>query len=128
MRVLLDTHTLLRMLMGDDRLSPHARSLLLEPTNERWVLPISLVEIALKIRIGKLTLKKSFSDLFPSQLVLNDIVLLPIEAQHVELLTTLPIHHRDPFDRLIAATALSEGLTLASADVVFGAYGVTRCW
>ena len=50
MRVLLDTHTLLRMLMGDDRLSPHARSLLLEPTNERWVLPISLVEIALKIR------------------------------------------------------------------------------
>jgi PIN domain nuclease of toxin-antitoxin system len=50
------------------------------------------------------------------------------EAEHIEPLTTLPLHHKDPFDRLIAATALVEGLTLVSADAVFDAYGLTRLW
>jgi PIN domain nuclease of toxin-antitoxin system len=49
-------------------------------------------------------------------------------AQHVEPLTTLPLHHRDPFDRLIAATALVEGLTVVSADAAFDAYGLPRLW
>ncbi|HEU5117328.1 MAG TPA: type II toxin-antitoxin system VapC family toxin [Isosphaeraceae bacterium] len=53
---------------------------------------------------------------------------LPIELRHTAALTTLPYHHRDPFDRLLAATALVEGLALVSADSVFDAYGVTRLW
>jgi PIN domain nuclease of toxin-antitoxin system len=54
--------------------------------------------------------------------------LLPLEAEHIEPLTALPLHHKDPFDRLIAATALVEGLTLVSADPAFDLYGVSRLW
>ncbi len=54
------------------------------------------------------------------------LLLLPLESKHIEPLTTLPLHHKDPFDRLIAATALVEGLTLVSADAAFDAYGLSR--
>ena len=74
------------------------------------------------------TWSEPFAVLFPSQLTLNRIELLPIQVAHIEPLTTLPPHHKDPFDRLIAATALVEGLTLVSADPAFDAYGVTRLW
>jgi PIN domain nuclease of toxin-antitoxin system len=60
--------------------------------------------------------------------VAEDIHLLPLEPQHIEPLTTLPLHHKDPFDRLLAATALVERLTLASIDSAFDAYGVARLW
>jgi PIN domain nuclease of toxin-antitoxin system len=53
---------------------------------------------------------------------------LPLEPPHIEPLTTLPLHHRDPFDRLLAATALVEGLVLVSPDPAFDAYGLTRLW
>lgn len=56
------------------------------------------------------------------------LILLPLELQHIDLLTTMPLHHRDPFDRLIAATALIEGLRPVSADAAFDAYGLTRVW
>jgi PIN domain nuclease of toxin-antitoxin system len=57
-----------------------------------------------------------------------NIHLLPMEARHIEPLTTLPLHHKDPFDRLIAATTLVEGLTLVSKDPVFDLYGLSRLW
>ena len=66
--------------------------------------------------------------LFPALFTTNDIHHLPIESQDIEPLTTLPAHHKDPFDRLIAATCIVEGLTLASADPIFDAYGLTRLW
>jgi PIN domain nuclease of toxin-antitoxin system len=71
---------------------------------------------------------KPYPVLFPAQLVANDIHLLPMEPRHIEPMTTLPLHHKDPFDRLIAATALVEGLTLVSADPIFDAYGLARLW
>lgn len=66
--------------------------------------------------------------MFPASLFAVDIHLLPLEIDHIEPLTTLPLHHKDPFDRLIAATALVEQLRLVSADPVFDAYGLTRLW
>ena len=66
--------------------------------------------------------------MFPADLAAEDIHLLPLEPQHIEPLTALPLHHKDPFDRLLAATALVERLTLASIDPVFDAYGVARLW
>ena len=97
--------------------------------NERWLSPISLLEISvLKVRLGKLPLPAPYSVLFPAESLANDIHLLPLEPDHIEPLTMLPFHHKDPFDRLIVATALVEGLTLVSADSVFDAYGVTRLW
>lgn len=66
--------------------------------------------------------------MYPGSLQSRDILLIPLEAQHIEPLTVLPFHHKDPFDRLIAATALVEGLTLISKDPHFDAYGLTRLW
>lgn len=126
MRLLLDTCALLWMLGNDPKLSKTARMAVLDPTNERWISPASLMEIAIKVRLGKLPLPSPYQQLFPSQLITNDIQMLPLETRHIEPLTTLPLYHRDPFDRLIAATAIVEGLTLVSADVVFDHYGLAR--
>jgi PIN domain nuclease of toxin-antitoxin system len=115
-------------LSNDAALSPAAKAAIEDPSNIRWLSPISLFEIAIKVRIGKLPMTASFSVLFPAKLALNDIHLLPLEPQHIDPLTRLPLHHKDPFDRLIVATALVEGLTLVSADSTFDQYGVTRLW
>jgi PIN domain nuclease of toxin-antitoxin system len=126
MRLLLDTHTLLWFLANDARLSRTAKTAIEDLANERWLSPISLLEIAIKMQLGKLPLPAPFGVMFPADLLAADIHLLPLEADHIEPLTTLPPHHKDPFDRLIVATALVEGLTLASADLAFDDYGVTR--
>jgi PIN domain nuclease of toxin-antitoxin system len=128
MKLLLDTHTLLWFLAGSARLSPAALAAINDPANTLWLSPISLVEIALKVRINKLRLTVPFGILFPAQLSANRVQLWAIEARHAEALSTLPLHHRDPFDRLIAATALVEGLTLVSADLLFDLYGLSRVW
>ena len=128
MRLLLDTHALLWFLADDPRLSATAKAAIEDPANERWLSPISLLEIALKNRIGKLPLPAPFGALFPSALVAEDIHLLPIEARHIEPLTTMPFHHNDPFDRLIVATSLVENLRTVSPDAILDAYGVTRLW
>jgi PIN domain nuclease of toxin-antitoxin system len=128
MRLLLDTHALLWFQSDDPKLSATAKSAIELPTNERWLSPISLVEIALKNRLGKLPLPAPFGTLYPSSLLADDIHLLPLEPQHIVPLTTMPLHHKDPFDRLIAATALVEGLMLVSGDPQFDTYGLTRLW
>src|SRR5262245_10555225 len=114
MNLLLDTHTLLWSLTNDPKLSVAARTAITDPANARYVSPASLIEIALKVRLGKLTLSAPFATLFPAQLAPIQAQLIPITISHIELLTTLPLHHRDPFDRLIAATALTERFTVAS--------------
>lgn len=128
MRLLLDTHTLLWFLAGHPSLSAPALAAINDPANERWLSPISLLEIAIKVRINKLRLIAPFGVLFPAQLAANRIRLWPIEASHCASMTTLSLHHRDPFDRLLAATTLIEGLTLVSADPAFDAYGLIRLW
>lgn len=111
----------------DPKLSLRARVAIEDPANVRWVSPMSLFEVAIKVRLSKLPLKRPYHPtMFPAERTTNGIHLLPIEPEHIELLTTLPMHHRDPFDRLLAATALVEGLTLVSADPAFDAYGLTR--
>lgn len=128
MRLLLDTCALLWLLGDDPKLSGAAKAALLDPADERWLSPISLLEIAIKVRLGKLPLPKPYSVLFPAELARNDIHLLPLDPEHIEPLAILPLHHRDPFDRVIAATALVEGLCLVSADATFDRYGLTRLW
>ncbi len=128
MKLLLDTHTLLWFLANDPKLSATAKTAIEDPVNERWLSLTSLVEIALENRLGKLPLPEPFGTMFPADLVSEDIHLLPLEPQHIEPLTMLPLHHKDPFDRLLAATALVERLTLASIDSAFDAYGVVRLW
>ena len=110
------------------KLSSMAKTAIEDPTNERWLSPISLLEIALKYRLGKLPLPEPFGSMLPADLAAEDIHLLPLEPQHIEPLTTLPLYHKDPFDRLLASTALVEKLVLVSVDSAFDAYEISRLW
>lgn len=128
MKYLLDTHTLLWFLQGDKKLSDKARQFIDNPSNEKFLSVVSLWEIAIKVSLGKLALGKSFEKLFPEQLHFNRIQILDITVDSLTKLTTLPFHHRDPFDRLIIAQALVEGLPIIGADAAFDAYGISREW
>lgn len=128
MKLLLDTHTLLWFIAGDLRLSQTARDLIEDAANEKFVSIASLWEIAIKISIGKMSLAAPFDALFPHQLTINGFTLLPIEIKHASITTTLPFHHRDPFDRILIAQAIAENMNLVSIDVFFDDYSVTRFW
>lgn len=128
MNLLLDTHTFLWFTAGDSSLSKTARSAIEDLNNNRYVSVASLWEIAIKISIDKLTLSEPFETLIPEQLAKNEIELLNISVEHTALIASMPFHHRDPFDRLIAAQAKIEQMTLVSSDEVFDVYGVTRLW
>jgi PIN domain nuclease of toxin-antitoxin system len=126
MRCLLDTHSLIWFIGGDEELSPRARGLIDDEANEVFLSAASLWEMAIKYSLGKLDLKAPFEELFPRQLDTNSIEVLGITVDHLKALCLLPFHHKDPFDRLIAAQALTEELTLISADGVMSRYGVAR--
>ena len=128
MKYLLDTHTLLWFLQGDKKLSNKARQFIENPSNEKFLSVASLWEIAIKVSLGKLVLNKSFERLFPERLHFNHIQILDITVDSLTKLTTLSFHHRDPFDRLIIAQALVEGLPIIGADMAFDAYGISREW
>ena len=128
MKYLLDTHTLLWFLQGDKKLSDKARQLIDNPRNEKFLSIASLWEIAIKVSLGKLVLNKPFEKLFPERLYFNRIQTLDITVDSLTKLTTLPFHHRDPFDRLIIAQALVERLPIIGTDTIFDAYGINREW
>jgi PIN domain nuclease of toxin-antitoxin system len=114
--------------MGDARLSATARGLIEDATNERLVSAASLWEIAVKVSIGKLTLTEPFEVIIPRELSQNGFQILSITVAHLTILCSLPFHHRDPFDRLLVAQAMSDKMPLVSIDGVVDAYPVTRLW
>jgi PIN domain nuclease of toxin-antitoxin system len=127
MTLLLDTHTFLWFIEDNLRLSVSAKALL--ESDADLLLSVScLWEISIKVSIGKLTLAQPFHVFFPQQLVDNDIEILPISLAHLEVISTLPFHHRDPFDRLLIAQAITEQLPIVSIDAALDAYPVTRLW
>ena len=128
MKYLLDTHTLLWFLANDKKLSRSARLLIENSSHVSVVSVASLWEIAVKNGLGKLDLERPFDQMFPEELHLNHIEILDITVDSLIKLTTLPFHHRDPFDRLIIAQGLVEELPIISADTEFDAYDVNREW
>jgi PIN domain nuclease of toxin-antitoxin system len=128
LRLLLDTHTLLWFALGDPQLSATAASLILDPVNEKLVSPASYWEIAIKIRIGKYALSKPYEVFMHEAIDKNGFAYLHIQPKHTAVLTTLPLHHRDPFDRLLIAQAMVENTLLISGDPVLDSYPVTRMW
>ena len=128
MKYLLDTHTLLWFLAGDASLSGKAVQLIENEDNQICVSTASLWEIAIKSSLGKLALATPLESLFTVQLPDNNIQVLTIDPAHLLCIHNLPFHHRDPFDRLLAAQSLVEKIPLVSKDVVMDAYGVQRIW
>ena len=128
MKLLLDTHAFLWFVMGSANLSGKARALIEDPSNDSLLSMASLWEMAIKVSLGKLTLSAPFDDLIPEQLIKNGIESLNIKIAHVSLLATLPFHHRDPFDRMLIAQAITEKMPVVSIDAAFDTYGITRLW
>lgn len=127
-RALLDTHVFVWFIGGEERLSRAARELLQDRENEILISVASLWEIAIKHSLGKLDLERPFAELIPEQLDRQGITILPLELAHLTEVDRLPFHHRDPFDRVIAAQALSERIPVISVDAALDPYGVTRIW
>lgn len=128
MRLLLDTHAFLWWVSDDAALSRRARSAIADRSNACLVSAASAWEIAIKTSLGKLEIDGEVARFIPEQMAENGFEVLPIELSHVTRVARMPFHHRDPFDRLLAAQALEEGLAMVSADVIFRRYGVTRVW
>jgi PIN domain nuclease of toxin-antitoxin system len=128
MRLLLDTHTFLWFIDGSPDLSSYIRGLIEEPSNERLLSIASLWEMAIKISMDRLELNMTFTDLVENQVKANAIELLPIKPGHLDVLANLPFHHRDPFDRLLIAQSISEGIPILSRDGSFDDYSIKRLW
>jgi PIN domain nuclease of toxin-antitoxin system len=128
MRLLLDTHTFLWWINNDTLLSDSARIAISSERNECFLSLASCWELAIKSSIGKLRLTKPVERFIPEELTANDFQLLSIDFRHIAKVETLPFHHRDPFDRLLVAQALSEKMTIISADAMLSEYGVKRLW
>lgn len=121
MRLLLDTQALLWSVNDSARLGPAARDLIADPGNEVMVSVASLWEIAIKVQTGKLKADvRELSDAIHR----NDVALLGISIAHLTALTSLPRHHKDPFDHLLIAQAIAENATLMSEDRWMPSYPV----
>ena len=127
MKALIDTHALLWHIEGSSKLSVQAREAIDLNSNRLFFSIASLWEIAIKIGVNKLTLDNSFNEL---EGLLKDlkIEILPISFADLEHYITLPLHHRDPFDRILIAQAMTNSLEIVSADTTFDAYLVRRIW
>ncbi|MGL4550967.1 MAG: type II toxin-antitoxin system VapC family toxin [Gemmataceae bacterium] len=128
MRLPLDTHALLWYALGDPQLSKRAETLILDPANEVLVSAASFWEIAIKVSIGKLPLHRPYEEFVDACLTGYRFTVLPVEPRHKTALISMAFHHRDPFDRMLAAQALTEGIAVVSADAALDPYGVTRLW
>jgi PIN domain nuclease of toxin-antitoxin system len=126
MRQLLDTHTLIWFIMGDQRISQTVRSQI--ENNHNCLSIVSIWEIAIKNSIGKLNLNLSFAEFVQQQIIMTDVQLIPIQIEHILAVAQLPLHHRDPFDRMLIAQAITENLPILSADTIFDNYSVQLLW
>lgn len=124
MRLLLDANALLWWRDASPRLSTQARDAIGHGGNEIIVSAATLWEIAIKRSLGKL----QFFDDFEEVMREEAFTLLPTALAHLRAFDALPRHHRDPFDRLLIAQALAEGIPIATGDRVFAAYGVQIVW
>ena len=128
MRLLLDTHAFLWFLAGDSRLRVASRRRIENKANDKFLSIASIWEMAIKVSLGKLEIDDPLGEIVERGAGENGIALLGISKDHALRVGTLPWHHRDPFDRLLAAQAMHEGMGLLSGDSAFDAYGVRRVW
>ena len=128
MRLLLDTHTLLWWLFDDPQLSAKARALIADPGNTVLVSTASAWEVAIKHRIGKLPEAGEAVRRFASLIREARMEALPIGIEHALQAGSFSMAHRDPFDRMLAAQSLIEGVPLVTQDPAFGAFGVETVW
>ena len=127
-RLLLDTHTFLWWDSKPEKLSALVLALCQNPSVVLYLSLVSLWEIQIKSSLGKLPLPLPLPEIVRDQQAQRNLRLLPITPAHIFALDALPHHHHDPFDRLLIAQAISEGLTFASRDSQCAPYPVSMIW
>ncbi len=125
-RFLLDTHTFIWAAQDSSKLSRTATVLIADKTHEFFVSAVTAWEIATKARIGKLD--RFIADTFDRRMQIGDYIELPISIHHGSTAGAFADAHKDPFDRILAAQALLENLTLLSNDTKLDAFGIHRVW
>ena len=128
MKIIADTHAFLWFITDSEQLSPKAKALLEASESNRVLSVASIWETAIKTSLGKLSFKKPLEELLPEQISLNYFQVLDISMEHALRVASLRMWHRDPFDRMIVAQALTESLPVLSNDEALDAYGVQRLW
>lgn len=128
MALLLDTHTFLWFIGNHPRLSRVAADRIADPGEIVLVSVVNAWEIVIKMSTGKLTLDKPVAEIWRNAVLQDGFGVLDVTTPHVLALEELPMHHRDPFDRLLIAQAIAEGYQIVSADAAFDAYPVDRVW
>ena len=128
MRLLLDTHAFLWWIADDERLSSRAAALISDGKNEVFFSAASAWELVVKAGLGRVELPDPIERFVPDQLERNGFQALPIELRHALTISSLPSLHRDPFDRMLVAQAVAEGMTLVSGDRAMKGYPVHVEW
>jgi len=126
MKVLLDTHTFLWAIIDEKKLSPRVRRIM--ASSQLWWSVVSLWEAIQKAQVGKLSLPLPAGPFLTNELSSNHVRLLPVSLSHVLRVEELPLHHRDPFDRLLIAQSIEEGWPIVTADPWFARYPVDVIW
>lgn len=127
-RCVLDTHALIWWWTDDPRLSTKARDAIIDPETDIFVSPICGIEIAMKLGRGDLDNLREPLAALERAFAADDFLHLPVTFQHARDAGLLPGEHRDPFDRMIAAQALTEGLTVITRDREIAAFGCKTLW
>jgi PIN domain nuclease of toxin-antitoxin system len=128
MRGLIDSQSLIWYVDQDHLLTPAARAAISDPANNLLLSAATIWEIGIKVGLGKLSLSLPYR-LWMDQVITDlSLAVLPITVEYTDAQARLPAHHRDPFDRLLAAQALTDGLAVVSADAILDKYGIRRIW
>lgn len=128
MKLLLDTHTLLWWRDNPAELSAVSLTALRDSSNTLFLSMVSLWELQIKVGLNKLSVSVSISEMVRQEVEVNGMQLLPIAPDHIYALSSLPHHHRDPFDRLLIAQAQVEGATLVTKDHLIALYSIPTLW
>jgi PIN domain nuclease of toxin-antitoxin system len=105
-----------------------ARLLMEDINHQKLISLVSVWEMGIKQSKGKLTLSLPLEDYIREKTKLEDFKILPIQLNHLAVISTLPFHHNDPFDRLLIAQSITEKIPILSKDIVFDNYNVNRVW
>jgi|APLak6261658528_1056013.scaffolds.fasta_scaffold95908_1 PIN domain nuclease of toxin-antitoxin system len=128
MRILLDTCAFLWLVTDDPQASELAKEIFLKEDNELLLSAVTGFEIAVKYSLGKLRLAEPPKEFITNRINANALTELPVSMTHALILQNLPLHHKDPFDRLLVAQAMVNQIPLLSADQQLSAYDINRLW
>jgi PIN domain nuclease of toxin-antitoxin system len=128
LKAILDTHAFIWWVTNDSRITDNVRQIIADSSNELFLSVASCWEMIIKMQLGKLTLTGNPESFIPEQMLLNSIRGLPIQVSHTLHVYKLPLHHRDPFDRLIISQSQIEKMPVITSDPLFKEYDLKIIW